>query len=140
MRFDLPQDKKWVHDIEVPVRWGDMDAMGHVNNTLYFRYLEIARIDWMHGLGATINPSGEGLVIINAFCNFLRQISYPATLRVRTYVGQVGRTSFDTWHEMAHTHSPDEVCATGGATVVWANMVTEQSVPLPDFVRAHLGA
>ncbi len=41
MRFDLPDRKKLVHEMIIPIRWGDMDAMGHVNNTLYFRYIEI---------------------------------------------------------------------------------------------------
>src|SRR6218665_2194817 len=47
MKIDLPERKKLVHEMRFPVRWGDMDAMGHVNNTVYFRYLETARIDWM---------------------------------------------------------------------------------------------
>ena len=41
MKLELPQDKKLVHEMTMPIRWGDMDAMGHVNNTLYFRYLEV---------------------------------------------------------------------------------------------------
>ena len=38
MRFDLPDDLKLVHEMRMPVRWGDLDAMGHVNNTIYFRF------------------------------------------------------------------------------------------------------
>jgi uncharacterized protein YceH (UPF0502 family) len=40
MRFDLPEAKKLTLEMVIPIRWGDMDAMGHVNNTIYFRYLE----------------------------------------------------------------------------------------------------
>ena len=47
MRFDIPEQKKLVHQMRIPIRWGDMDAMGHVNNTTYFRYFEIARLDWI---------------------------------------------------------------------------------------------
>jgi acyl-CoA thioester hydrolase len=46
MKLELPA-KKFVHAMTIPIRWGDMDAMGHVNNTVYFRYLESARIEWM---------------------------------------------------------------------------------------------
>ena len=49
MRIELPEKKKLV--MEMPIRWGDMDAMGHVNNTLYFRYLETVRIEWMRSVG-----------------------------------------------------------------------------------------
>ena len=44
MRFTLPDDKKLTHEMVIPIRWGDMDAMGHVNNTIYFRYFEIVRL------------------------------------------------------------------------------------------------
>ena len=49
MRFELPEaEEADAYEMVIPIRWGDMDAMGHVNNTIYFRYLEIIRIDWLH--------------------------------------------------------------------------------------------
>ncbi len=42
MRIEIPADKTFVHETIIPLRWGDMDAFGHVNNTLYFRYMEQA--------------------------------------------------------------------------------------------------
>jgi acyl-CoA thioester hydrolase len=79
MRFELPEAKKLTLEMVIPVRWGDMDAMGHVNNTIYFRYLEIVRIEWLHRVAGAPNPEGEGPVIVNTFCNFLKQLKYPAT-------------------------------------------------------------
>jgi len=60
-----------------------MDAMGHVNNTVYFRYLENARIAWMEAIGCHPDPRGEGLVIVNAFCNFYRQLEFPAEVLLK---------------------------------------------------------
>ena len=77
MKIEIPDYKKLVHEMRFPVRWGDMDAMGHVNNTVYFRYLETARIDWMVAAGCKPQPEGEGPVIVNAFCNFYQQLQYP---------------------------------------------------------------
>ena len=57
MRIEIPEVKKLVYEMTIPIRWGDMDAMGHLNNTSYFRYLETARIDWFHSLGA--EPDAE---------------------------------------------------------------------------------
>jgi acyl-CoA thioester hydrolase len=51
VRIELPEKKKLVMEMPMPIRWGDMDAMGHVNNTLYFRYLETVRIEWMRSVG-----------------------------------------------------------------------------------------
>ena len=70
---------KLVFTTHIPIRWGDMDAMGHVNNTTYFRYLETCRIDWMRAAGCMPNPLGEGPVIVNAFCNFYNPQSFAAT-------------------------------------------------------------
>ena len=64
MRFEIPDEKKLVYETRFPIRWGDMDAMGHVNNANYFRYLEIARIEWLHSVGGAPNPDGFGPVIV----------------------------------------------------------------------------
>ena len=86
MRFALPEERKLTHEMLIPIRWGDMDMMGHVNNTVYFRYMETVRIEWLHGIGAEPNPAGQGPVIVNAFCNFIRQLEYPGEVRARHYV------------------------------------------------------
>lgn len=96
MRFDLPAEKKLVHELVIPIRWGDMDLMGHVNNTVYFRYFESVRLAWLFAIGAPPNPLGEGPVIVNAFCNFRRQLEFPGDLIARHYVANPGRSSFDT--------------------------------------------
>jgi uncharacterized protein YceH (UPF0502 family) len=51
LRFVLPEDARRVHEMVMPLRWGDMDAMGHINNTLYFRYMEVCRLDWIFSRG-----------------------------------------------------------------------------------------
>ena len=56
MKIELPEQKKQVYEMRFTVRWGDMDAMRHVNNTQYFRYMETARIDWMSSIGLNPDP------------------------------------------------------------------------------------
>ncbi len=141
MRFELPADKTLTLEMTIPIRWGDMDAMGHVNNTLYFRYFEIARLEWMYKVGAPVDPqhpSGEGAVIVNAFCNFLRQLEFPGDLRARHYVANPGRSSFETFITLERTDEPGVVYAEGGSTTVWTNYRTRQSKPMPDWLRALL--
>jgi acyl-CoA thioester hydrolase len=136
MKFEIPDQKKLVHEMTVPIRWGDMDAMGHVNNTLYFRYLEIARIEWMHGIGALPDPKGEGPVIVNAFCNFYKQLEYPGDIRVKMYVSDPGRTTFESWCTLERIDQPGVVYAAGGATTIWVDFPAQKSRPLPDWMRA----
>jgi acyl-CoA thioester hydrolase len=136
MRIEIPEQKKLVHEMQIPIRWGDMDAMRHVNNAMYFRYLEIIRIEWLHGLGGAPDPQGTGPVIINAFCNFYRQLEFPGTLLAKHYVANPGRTSFDTFITLERTDDPGTVYAAGGATTVWVDFPQQKSVPLPEWLRA----
>jgi acyl-CoA thioester hydrolase len=138
MRFDLPDDKKLVFETRIPIRWGDMDAMGHVNNTVYFRYLEIVRVDWQLSHDVPPDPDGRGPVIVNAFCNFLQQLEYPGELLACLYVAKPGRSSFETYTTLERADRPGDVVASGGAKVVWADAHTKRSVPLPDWLRALL--
>ena len=138
MRFDLPDDKKLVHEMLIPIRWGDMDAMGHVNNANYFRYLESLRIEWFRLIGCGPNAEQVGPVIINAFCSFIRQLEYPGDILARHYTGAVGRSSFDTYATLERSDQPGLIHASGGATVVWTDFKAQKSVPLPERVRALL--
>ena len=140
MRIEIPERKVLVHEMVLPIRWGDMDAMGHVNNTSYFRYMETARMDWFQSMGTDIHPNGVGPVIINVFCNFHQSLVYPGDVRVKMFASDPGRSSFETWVTLAYEHQPDVLYATGGATTIWVDMKTHKSVPLPDTIRALVSA
>ena len=136
MRFTVPEQKKLTHELIIPIRWGDMDAMRHGNNTIYFRYLEIVRIDWFERIGCAPDPQGEGPVIVNAFCNFIRQLEFPGDVLAKHYVTNAGRTSFDTYITLERTDAPGVVYAEGGAKTVWVDFPKQKSAPLPDWLRA----
>ncbi len=140
MRLELPEQRKLVYEVVVPIRWGDMDAFGHVNNTVYFRYMEIARIGWLDSIAQQAGVPGQGPVVVNAFCNFLLQLEYPGELRVRMFVANPGRSSFETYYEIARCDEPDTVYASGGAKTVWTDQALRRSAPLPPGLRALLEA
>ena len=106
MKFELPERKKLVHTQQMPIRWGDMDAMNHVNNTVYFRYLETARIDWFRSIGCPVDPRGEGALIVNAFCTFHKQLEYPGDIVLKMYVSDPGRSSFESWTTIERADDP----------------------------------
>lgn len=136
MKIDIPDQKKLVFETRIAVRWGDMDAMGHVNNATYFRYMETARIDWFRSIGCVPDAQGEGPVIVNAFCNFYRQFEYPDEVVLKMYVSDPGRTTFESWATMEKVAEPGVVCAAGGATTIWVNFPQQKAVGLPDWIRA----
>ena len=136
MRLELPQQKKLIYQMVIPIRWGDMDAMGHLNNTSYFLYMETCRIDWMREAGCLPDNQGEGPVIVNAFCNFYRQLEYPGDVLVKMYASDPARTTFETWVTMERASEPGVVYAAGGATTIWVDFPKQKAMTLPDRVRA----
>jgi acyl-CoA thioester hydrolase len=133
----MEQKKKLIHVTKMPIRWGDMDAYGHVNNTVYFRYMEQARVEWIEAMHVPVRPGGAGPVIINASCTFLKPMNYPGIVEVRTYVGHPGRSSVQSHVDML---IEGELYAEGAAKIVWMDTQTGKSVPIPDHVRAVLEA
>jgi acyl-CoA thioester hydrolase len=128
--------KKLVHLERIPIRWGDMDAMGHVNNTVYFRFMEQARISWFDRLV----PQAEawlstGIVIANATCNFKRPLNYPGTVEVKLYVGPPGGSSVATYYDLVLNN---EVYADGAALVVFIDMEKQKPVRIPENIRTLL--
>jgi acyl-CoA thioester hydrolase len=127
-----------IHTSRLKVRWGDMDAFGHVNNTVYFRYMEQTRIEWLEAGAASMVMDGEGPVVVNASCTFLRQLKYPADLEVRMYAAPPGRSSVETTYQILRVDQPEIIYAEGAAKIVWVNFAQEKSVRLPDRVRRIL--
>ena len=135
----MEHKKKLIHVTTIPMRWGDMDAYGHVNNTVYFLFMELSRVEWCEEVGGEVRPGGLGPVIINASCTFLIPMTYPGTVEVRTYAGHPGRSSVQTHVEMRIV-GDDQLYAEGAAKMVWMDTQTGKSAPIPDHVRAALEA
>lgn len=127
-----------VHTSVQPIRWGDMDALGHVNNTVYFRYMEQARVDWLYARTAGRGyAGGQGMVIVNASCNFLVPLVYPGDVEVRMYLGHRGRSSVGSDYDL---EMGGRKYADGAAKIVWIELATGRPVPLPDAIFAPLRA
>ena len=135
LRISVPAEKIFTHQMVIPIRWGDMDAMGHVNNTVYFRYLESVRLEWLLGITGPPDLQGEGAVIINAFCNFIRPLVYPGDVLAKHYIANPRRSSFDTYATLERTDQPGVVYAEGGSKTVWTDYRQNKSAPLPDVIR-----
>ena len=138
---DAKNKRKLMHTMRQAIRWGDMDVLGHVNNTVYFRYMESGRICFLEEVAGEFNMQGEGPVIVTAYCTFIKQLKYPGEIEVRTYAGAPGRSSFEVTHEISLVDADgkaDVVYAEGGGKVVWIDFLAEKSVALPDLIRSQL--
>ncbi|MGH9362570.1 MAG: acyl-CoA thioesterase [Thermoanaerobaculia bacterium] len=120
----------------VAVRWGDMDAMGHVNNAAYFTYCESARMSYFAAIDLERHredPS-HGPALVAASLSFRRQVHWPAELEVAARVVEVGRSSFR--HEyVVFRRGGDEAVADGYGVVAWVDYAAGRAIPLPEGLR-----
>jgi acyl-CoA thioester hydrolase len=128
-----------VHTSLQPIRWGDMDALGHVNSTVYFRYMEQARIEWLYALAgdADAYTAGQGPVIVNASCTFIEPLLYPGDVEVLMFLGDPGRSSVGSYYDL---RKAGRTYAEGAAKIVWVDLATGRPTPLPERVVAPLRA
>ena len=124
-----------VSTLTMALRWGDMDAYGHANNTVYFRFFEEARIVWLASLELGGAEDATGPVIIKTSATFLKELTPPANVVVETYADKAGNTSLDTYHLLKDKDTGD-IYAEGYAKIVWTDRATRKSTPLPDTLRA----
>ena len=133
------QRDRYRHWITVAVRWGDMDAFGHVNNATYFTYCESARIAYFEEIGISSDrgATDQAPAVVTATCNFLRQLHYPATLDIGVRTRKIGRTSF-TLEYGIFLHDTEDLAADGSSVVVWVDYSEGKSAPLPDRLRERI--
>lgn len=137
----MPVNDTPVFSCKAPIRWGDMDAYGHLNNTVYFRLMEEARVQLVeHLLGESIASRDNGPVIVTAACTFLKPVVYPDTVRIDCYLSEPGRSSFMIYYELFAESIADAPACTGESKVVWVNQASGKSMELPVAIRAEITA
>jgi acyl-CoA thioester hydrolase len=123
--------------IRVPlsVRWRDLDAFNHVNNSQYLSYLEEARLQWM------MTVPGQGLddhvapVVAAANLNYRRPIEWPAEVAIELFVERLGNTSLSVAHRIVDANDPAVLYCDGHVVMVWIDRNTGRAAPLPGAVR-----
>lgn len=125
-------DKKIaVHQKIFSIEWGDMDALGHVNNGRYFDYFQEARIEWLKSIQLDMKQE-TGPVVIRIEATFLKPIIYPATLTLKSYLHSLGRSSLMMDHEL---YQQEQLMTQGSSKIVWVDYQLNKSIPLPESIR-----
>ncbi len=118
----------------IPLRWGDLDAMNHLNNTLYFRLMEEARICWFNENGMMTKGDGDGPILAHASCDFLKPMTYPCDALVTQAVVRVGRASMDLDVTIEGDEAEPTLYAKGRNVLVWMDYRTGKSSPWPEYL------
>ena len=133
--MSAPKREEFRQFIPMTVRWGDMDAIGHVNNVQYFRYGESGRIAYFDAL-EQVDPTfwkAHGIILASMGCDFLAQVHYPAELEVGTRVSRLGRSSLEVSQAI---FQGDTVVAVLKGVMVWFDYGVQKTLPIPEHVRA----
>lgn len=127
--------------VTIPVAWGEMDAFGHVNNIIYFRYFESARIAYLERLGGLeyMKDKGVGPILASTQCRFRAPLTYPDTVTVGARVRGVEADRF-TMEYCVVSLKLEKVAAEGSGVIVMFDYEQNTKAALPEVLRERIGA
>lgn len=127
--------------IRLPVLWGDQDAFGHVNNTVFLRWFESARIEYIRQVTRVDAPSPDsaGLILASIQCDFRLPVNFPDLVVIGARVARIGNSSMRMEHAVWSETQQAQV-AEGHSTIVVFDYAAGRSRPVPDEARAAIAA
>jgi len=108
----------FLHELKLRTRFCETDAIGHINNTSYFIYLEDARLKFFESIGASVEIKDFNIILASVKCDFVSQAFYNEELTIRTGVAKLGNTSCELAHEILDAET-GRMIARGKAVVVF---------------------
>jgi len=121
-------------EMDIAVRWRDMDAFNHVNNASYLGYIEEARVAWFKTLSEDWVNQSAAPILAAITLNYRRPANWPETMRVELFAERIGNKSLTLGHRIHSANEPGVLYADGNAVMVWVDR-EGQSVLLPEAVR-----
>jgi acyl-CoA thioester hydrolase len=119
--------------IPIVLRWRDLDAFNHVNNSSFLTYLEEARIRWFESWGSQWVTDTVAPLMASVQLNYRRPIPYPADVAVELFAERIGTTSLTIGHRIV-SEDGCTLYADGHVVVVWVDRGSGRPVPLPRMV------
>jgi acyl-CoA thioester hydrolase len=125
--------------IDIPVAWGEMDALRHVNNIVYFRYFESARIAYFEKLRfwEFMDQTGVGPILASIQCKFKIPLTYPDTVSVGTRIPKIEQDRF-VMEYRALSHKSQAIAAEGEGVIVSYNYRESKKTPLPEEMKQRI--
>jgi acyl-CoA thioester hydrolase len=125
--------------IDIPVQWGDMDALMHVNNVIYFRWWESSRLAYGERVGLIREGDVKKIttVLVKMECNFRQQLLYPDQVKIGARLKRIGNSSVDIEHRL-FSLTQEKVAADAVSTVVTFDFEKQETVRIPDDIRQRM--
>ena len=131
----------FTHSFLIPVRWGDADVYGHINNVEFVRYIESGRVAYCEDvLGIELVAGMQtGWVLADIQCSYLQQVHYPATLEVCTRISKMGNKSA-TLTAAIYQQGDEQAVLTSKGVMVWMDLKNNKTVSIPDEIKTKVAA
>ncbi|BBM83768.1 acyl-CoA thioesterase [Candidatus Uabimicrobium amorphum] len=125
--------------IDFPIDWGDMDAFQHVNNIMYFRYFENARIAYFEQTNITqhMQQTKLGPILADTYCRYRVPLTYPDTVSVGARVTELQKDRF-AMEYIVYSNKLDKVAAKGTGLVVYYDYGKNSKTQVPNEIREHI--
>ena len=127
--------KKYPVKFKQKVAWGDMDAFGHVNNVIYYRYMESARIHYFERLN--ILNSDVGTVVASSECKYIKPVFFPDQLDIFCGVEEVRNSAFRMRYVL-FSESQQQIVAEGQAVIVCVDKLKMHKVLIPEEIKEKI--
>ncbi len=122
------------------VRWRDLDAFNHVNNSVFLTYLEEARLQWLKDVPGPWFDAHAMPVLAASTLNYRRPIEWPASLHIELCCTRVGSSSLTLAHRIVDARDAQCLFCDGDVTLVWMDPASGRSVALPEAIRSACAA
>jgi len=124
----------------MPVQWGDMDALNHVNHTVFIRWMETARMHYFVSCGFTdlLEEQGVGPILAGLKVDYHAPVTFPDTMTIHTTITRMGNASFDMGYRITSSSRNGETVATATVHGVTFDYGTGKTARIPDELRARV--
>jgi acyl-CoA thioester hydrolase len=127
-----------IFTMDMEVRFRDLDAMGHVNNSVFFTYFEEGRKNFSHQVFHFSDPSEFRFIMAHIQCDFIKPVKLSDQLTLQMWVASIGSKSFGFKYKLTDRSDPSMVYATGESVQVCYDYGQETSIRVPEDMRAKL--
>jgi acyl-CoA thioester hydrolase len=131
---DVPTRRQLIQ-VDMPVRWRDLDAFSHVNNSTFLTYIEEARLQWFQSLPGPWLSEDIAPVLAATHVNYRRPIEWPERLVVELFADRIGNTSLTIGHRILSARDAEIVYSDGHSVLVWIDRHGGRPASLPEAVR-----
>ncbi len=127
-----------IFSTNIDVRFSDLDALGHVNNAVFFTYFEEGRKKFSQKYFEVSNPSDFRFIMAHTRCNYLKPLLFVDKVTLHMWVKDIGTKSFAFEYKLVHQSDPSIVYATGESVQVCYDYRKNQSIFVSDEIREKL--